>query len=670
MKVNKRKCRKYADPGLKLSPGSGLLCMEKLRYIIRTAVKNIAGKRTLLLYFYDRAQAAQGLYVPVFTMFQTKDDYATLEQISNGKGKWRTSSLERMGGYYNAFDKISAFYSPKDEQRVIRFFESFDNNGFVALYRKQQTILDKRTRQRTLAKERIIIEKMKRVPALPGDLKGFIRREVLPAYVFYTYHKSKKPMEGYCSACRHDVLVTGAKHNKAGVCPLCKREITFKASSRISTLWNQATAQVIQKISDDELLVRIFKVHKSYRSGFREPREEIWESARLFVRHTGDKKLSVSPYYYAHGRGILTHWKKGTRPILNKWAVNFEGDVCGYLYHRNLDEVLLGTPWQYSQLKAFCLKDREPLEVLPYLRCFVKYPMLEYLVKLGLFRIASHAVYRGVGDEELNPRGKKPTEILGVSAQDIPLLQKINANINQLALLRDLRKQNIRADAALLRWCEDFAKHQREDLLFALRFITPLKLMRYIGRQYEKVKDERVTFGYLRYENAGRILSEYKDYLQAAVKLEYDLKNSFVLFPRNLKKAHDFASDLYQERETEINDRLISDAYPSLLKQYGFTKNGLTVLPPKTAQEIVAEGHALHHCVGTYISKVVDGESVILFIRRKEAPETPFYTMELRGGAISQARGQNNGAQTPEVEKYLALFERKVLRAASLPKAA
>jgi len=670
MGINKKECRKYADPGLLISSGSGLLCMENLTYIIRTAVKNIAGQRTLLLYFYDKLQAVQGQYVLMYTMFQTKNDYITWDQTEDGKGKWRISSFDRMGNYPDYFNRICAFYSPTDETRVTRFCAVSDKTGFNALSRKQQAILDERTRQRTLARERKIIERMKCVPAVPRDFKGFIHREVLPAYIIYTYHKIKKPMKGYCTACRHDVTVAKARHGLSGVCPRCKRSITFKASGRIGSLYDRATVQIVQKINNKELLVRIFKTNKSYRSSFREPRVSVWENARFFVCYQGDEKMNILPHYYAYGRGILTRWKKGFRPILNKWAVNFEPDLCGYLYHRNLDDVLAETAWEYSQMKQFYLKERNPLETLPYFHSYLRYPMIEYLIKLGLSRMAAYVIYNYPDEDVLNLKGKNIREILDVSPQDIPFLQEVNANIYQLALLQKLRKCNIRFDPVFLRWCQNIGKPFQKDVLLALDFTTPMKLMRYIDRQYEKVKDEKVPFGQLRYENANRVLSEYKDYLRLAVKLEYDLKNDFVLFPHDLKKAHDLASDLYEEHESEINDRMIGGAYDSLLKRYSFTKNGFTIIPPKTAQEIVSEGHALRHCVGTYVSNVADGESVILFLRRTEEPGKPFYTMELRDGRIHQTRGQSNGSTTPEVKKYLALFERKMLHAESTLKAA
>jgi hypothetical protein len=70
------------------------------------------------------------------------------------------------------------------------------------------------------------------------------------------------------------------------------------------------------------------------------------------------------------------------------------------------------------------------------------------------------------------------------------------------------------------------------------------------------------------------------------------------------------------------------------------------------------------------VESVAQGKCVIMFLRRTEHIDEPFYTVQLRDGEIQQARGYDNGARTPEVEKFLALWERKVLQKQRAPKAA
>ena len=80
MKMDKRECRAFADPGLKMKTDSGILHAGQIDYIIRTAVKLISHHRTLILYIYPRTQAAQGDSRPLWTVFQDKTDHMTLER--------------------------------------------------------------------------------------------------------------------------------------------------------------------------------------------------------------------------------------------------------------------------------------------------------------------------------------------------------------------------------------------------------------------------------------------------------------------------------------------------------------------------------------------------------------------------------------------------------------
>jgi predicted RNA-binding Zn-ribbon protein involved in translation (DUF1610 family) len=668
MALSKRELRKQADPGLKFSPGNGLLHAEAIEFVLRAAVKNISGRRVLMLYIYNRKAVETGDYSPLYTGFQVKEDYAALERKADGTLKWRSASLYNLFQSNYIYAKKYAFYTQKDEQLVTRFCGIPEKTGLEALDALQSKIMAERLKKRVVARERKIVERMKPLRTLPREMNGWIRLEVLPAYIYYKYRKSKKPMAGYCTSCRNDVSVTGVRHGKSGVCPHCGRAVTYKSEGRGGNVWDCATAQVLENSQGGELVLRIIKAHVSYRD-YREPKIDVWENARVFIQWDDAGVLTADSYYYSYVKGYLTNWKNGVRPQFSNWQVNFENDLCGHLYHKTLDAVLRGTPWRYSQLKQFYLKDRQPLEVVPYLSAYLRYPMTEYLVKLGLFKLASHVVY-DYHSSDINAKGKNLREVLGVDPEDLPVLQRLNADTYQLGLCKALKEQHIRCDETLLLWYAQQEIRSKEDVLYPLRFMTPLKLTRYAEEQFERLKDKKTQYGARRYEKLSRVLNEYKDYLCLGYGLDYDLTNSFVLFPRDLMLAHDQASSLFDAQKKELCNKLIEQAYPGLLQRYGFTKYGFTMLPPQSAEEIVREGHTLHHCVGSYAERVAKGECIIFFLRRTENVSEPFITVELCDGAVTQARGQNNGDPPPEVKKYLALWERKILQMQSGSKAA
>jgi len=679
MGLRKKECRKYADPGVTINRNNGLLCMEQAKYIVRTALKNIAGRRILILYFYSREKALNGYCKPVYTLFQVKDDYITLEQSEDGTDKWRTASLYNLFGCY--FTDKCVFFTVKDKRRVTRYCNNPQRNGLSALNGLQDSIKKDRMNERIKALDRKTLKRMETISPVPRDFKGWIHREVLPAYIFYEYHRSKKPMSGYCTACQHDVLVSGAKHNKPGRCPRCKRTVTFKAVGISKRVWDRATVQILQKKGENELLLRIFKVSKLYQYGH-ENDLNIWENARIYAGWDDAKRLTVEPYYYAYIKGILTHWQKGERPKFSNYQYNFECDVCGKLYCRNLGETLAGTPWQYSQLEQFCsIIDSEPMEVIPYLRAYTQYPMIEYLVKLGLGNLTTNVVYRSYLDPKIiNVHGKNIKEVLKVNTEDIRHLQSVNADIKQLNRLQDFRAREGRFEKELYQWClnNDVPYHEVER---PLKYTTGRKLLRYIGEQDARDKLETDQSGRRHYGKITDILRDYNDYFRNGDELSYDFSDSFVLFPRHLKDAHDLADNLVEMRRRKAREReenrrkkeatpKIAALYKSLLRKFRFTQDGLTVIPPKSAEDIVFEGHALHHCVGGRYSSHANGNCVILFIRKKDSIAEPFCTMEVSNGRVIQVRGYDNKEPTPEVKRFVSLWEQEKLNAGSGQKAA
>ena len=198
--MNKRVLRKFAIPSSSPNPKNGIFCADQVKYVVRTAIKNIDHQRTLVLYIYAKESVLAGNHTPRWTMFQQKGGYITL--CADDKGtRWQQSMFENLGKDHFFRDKCS-FYSQADERRVTRYCQSEKQKGFESLCLLQLDLLRKKQRENELKKQRRIIERMKPVGALPRDIKGFMHRETLPHYIFYDYAKGKAPKNAYCTACK------------------------------------------------------------------------------------------------------------------------------------------------------------------------------------------------------------------------------------------------------------------------------------------------------------------------------------------------------------------------------------------------------------------------------------------------------------------------------------
>jgi hypothetical protein len=94
------------------------------------------------------------------------------------------------------------------------------------------------------------------------------------------------------------------------------------------------------------------------------------------------------------------------------------------------------------------------------------------------------------------------------------------------------------------------------------------------------------------------------------------------------------------------------------LKKLCMNYGDLIMKPPESSEDIILEGSILHHCVGGYVERHAEGKTNILFIRKKTAPDTPFFTVEVSNELrIIQCHGYRNEAENPKPEEIKSFEE-------------
>ena len=157
--------------------------------------------------------------------------------------------------------------------------------------------------------------------------------------------------------------------------------------------------------------------------------------------------------------------------------------------------------------------------------------------------------------------------------------------------------------------------------------------------------------------------SSYNDFLTAVKALRLDLTDTKNLFPRNFAEMHDIYTKQYKAEQDELIARDFSEAVEKAQK-YRFAEGTYLITIPSNIEDLVVEGSSLSHCVGRmgYGKKMAEGKSVILFVREKEHPDTPFVTVELNplSTSIIQKHGKNNSAPSQEVNIFLDHWIEKI----------
>ena len=177
-------------------------------------------------------------------------------------------------------------------------------------------------------------------------------------------------------------------------------------------------------------------------------------------------------------------------------------------------------------------------------------------------------------------------------------------------------------------------------------------------------------------------VSMWLDYVEAAEACGYDLSVHNVLFPKDLKIAHDEAvavreqvrfenekksqAEKLRKEQDALNDKNNSYAkrYKKLQKAYEYSDGKYCVVIPKGATEIVLEGIALSHCVGGYAERHIKGKTTILFMRNVENTEEALVTIELNEESLTviQAHGKKNRDPSDEEQAFIDKWLKNVKR--------
>ena len=127
-------------------------------------------------------------------------------------------------------------------------------------------------------------------------------------------------------------------------------------------------------------------------------------------------------------------------------------------------------------------------------------------------------------------------------------------------------------------------------------------------------------------------LDKLRDYIRTcrAMEKKPEKVNNFMREYCETKK-------LYELRKTEFDNKAIASNYQKQSEAWQFEYNGFIIQIPTCGQDLVTEGELMHHCVGGYVSDIINGTCFICFVRKKENPNVPYITCQVHtNGKIGQ----------------------------------
>lgn len=474
--------------------------------------------------------------------------------------------------------------------------------------------------------------------------------DMLPVVIWYQSDRSGKEYWCYrCGAHGHisklqrtetqaERSVLYGRHKWEAQCPECLRSGRLACIGTVRGSYGYNThrwALVVSPVSETEVWIREMQV--SYSPGF-------WDDRR----HTHMNLPSARPRIGEIVRYHLTPGKakeycKGwggweeTTEIWDETKLRYpwytEGYRAGTASQMFVEGDLADTFLRYNSYEK-ADHGMYAANIACYLANYAKYPSIEMMVKAGFSGIVYDLVVnRKENRKVVDWTQTDPRKAFGMSKTDLEKLRRCNDQPRMLQNYHRYKnkgeKDPFRCAEMVERWKPSYGWQRWKETLKRCG-ATDLELFRY----FEKIERENPGCHMAVPPPVDRT---WHDYIRAAEDIGYDTTNKSVVMPRDLYGKHDsavaLASEMREEKKYggEGTAKRFEERAPELMKKYAKTGERYFVRVPQHPREIIAEGAALSHCVGgfNYIKNHAAGKNPILFLRRTDDPDTPFYTMEI-----------------------------------------
>lgn len=583
-------------------------------------------------------------------------------------GEWNQKKLDNnrytQQSQYNLSERLCDV-DHESEEAIMNFCGRgyFNDNWWNAIERYQDKIRYGKEEKNNVKRKKTLDERKLEV----GDEPPFGLSEwmdaMLPRYLFYrkkgryvtckcsecgdTYSNKFKRNETYLG--QFESIVDNPEKGKQTKCASCGASVTYTPFGREVPKEDKVHGYAFQKYKQVGVVLRYFEMEKkSYVDEGIYSQKGLTEIARVFFHP--DENIQKDYHKFNPYSGTC-FWDDCNLSGLSNIIIK-PGQLM-----MNTMNCLNGTILQYSGIREYIYQNYSNANIIDYLTKYMKYPVIEKLVKAGLMKLVDN-----IQDisKYLDINQKRLVDILRIKKERLQLLKDNGASVRLYKILVMEKENNLYIEQNdlldLYRWGINELQ-----LANILRCMT---IKKFINHTKKYITSDVEKFNRCAYRSfSERIANRYADLLGMLIDFGYDTTNTVHIFPNNLKAKHDELALAINAVQNEKDKNAKNSQYPNietmyeeLAEEYFFEKDGLFIRPAMSAAEIVAEGQTLHHCVGgnTYLINHNMGSSIILFIRYVDIPQEPYVTVEYCDGKVKQWYGQkDNKVDKDQNEKFL-----------------
>ena len=567
---------------------------------------------------------------PAYEVFLDKKAHQFLTYDHLEK-KWRDAKLDRLN--WPGRNYYATCWASEKDAAVVQDYLCGERGGDLGILDFQRNVRDEQLEQRHKRITGAWDQDLAQVPELPKDWTRWIDKvAVRENFIFYRY-KRGGAQNGYCTFCGKEVPISGHPyHNKKGRCACCRHPIVFKALGRAGYIRTEKDyAYLIQRCKDGFVL-REFWAERTYWKDSLPSGKPYWHE---FRRSIYDRSGEIRSYYWGVYCQRETRWIAG-----NPCYYGYCGDQTGRVYGKSLpcmeQKELFGTGL-VQWVRTHPVTDPEK-----YLAVWKRMPKMEQIWKADLPRLTKECFEHcdSVRERILYPNEPRLIRALGLDGPKFRRLRQMNGDTEDLAWLQLEKRTNQCIPDELFRW---FKKERisAKDILFIADRMSPIQIRNYLQKQKPYFDG-----------SCRQALTTWQDYLAMAERLHIDTSDEIIYRARKLRQRHDELVIQCEAGSLELQAENMDKKYPhvrsiceELQKKYAYADEDYLVIAPQNTFDIIIEGRMLHHCVGNdgagerYYDRIERRESFIMFLRRAEEPEDPYYTLEIEpDGTVRQKR--------------------------------
>ena len=588
---------------------------EEYKYLAAVTLKQIEGQ-TLLVDIYEKSKA-------ICRIVLTKSDYATYLVNSDS---WSTARIAPDYSYGTIWDNSESnsrvcaktFISQNDLKKIKKFTGEQYCIWTTKIKRFQEEIARKKEAKKEETWNNTLTERLKATQPHSANFIAWAKTAIPENHLYYM----RKGNYTYvtCSHCgQREKYYTGSvttfeqqfikkietpRRGEPARCLKCGATGVYKCEGQAQKSWTRIEEVYdIQKWGDTGVCISLVEVAKKYEIG-EEEEYTIRDKAKFW--YTKGRKTPYSAYN--HGSVKKERWEKSP----HDWGSEIK--VENKPVYPAVSLVLPGTCLQYSGFEKY------KKDIVNYMNTYLKHPELELLSKIKFTKIVEKMLTSN--PPTIHTEKKSLADKLFIWPERVDMLQKKRGDISLWNLYKTERKSGYHfSDNLIDAILKNMTEWQRSNLDTIFHYITPKKFETYVNK-----------IGW-------NCLVTYRDYLMMADVMGYDMTDSIILFPRDLRQQHDklVLEKNKEDREKRIKEKNeefpeIANMYKKLKGQYEFQDDTFTIRPARNAGEFVLESALLHHCVGTsdtYMTKHKNKKSYILFLRKTKEPDAAYCTVEM-----------------------------------------